>query len=189
MTASMSRQLIHAALILVSIGTALPAVRAQKAAPAQPASVLSRNVVRPVTPRLLTGIRPTVATMIQGNALTSTNAQLPNAVVRLRDARFGRIVGTEMTDQTGLFTFRNVDPGTYIVEMMGDDSTVLAASQLLNVNGGDIVSAVVKLPFRVPPFAGAMGVNSTPTASLLAAEAAANGVIAVTTTTPVSPNQ
>ena len=156
----MSRQLIHAALILVSIGTALPAVRAQQAAPAQPASVLSRNVVRPVTPRLLTGIRPTVATMIQGNALTSTNAQLPNAVVRLRDARFGRIVGTEMTDQTGLFTFRNVDPGTYIVEMMGDDSTVLAASQLLNVNGGDIVSAVVKLTPAGRRFEG-VGANET----------------------------
>ena len=73
--------------------------------------------------------------------------------------------------------------------MMGDDSTVLAASQLLNVNAGEMVSAVVKLPFRVPPFASAMGVNSTPTASLLAAQAAANGVIAVATTTPVSPNQ
>jgi len=51
------------------------------------------------------------------------------------------------------------------------------------------VSAVVKLPFRVPPFAGAMGVNSTPTAALLATQAAANGVIAVASTTPVSPNQ
>ncbi len=188
----MFRQLTHAALILVSTGTALPAARAQQAvapAAAQPATAMSRNAVRPTTSTSTAGIRPAVATRIQGNALTSTNTQLPNAVVRLRDARFGRIVGTEVTDQTGLFTFHNVDPGTYIVEMMGDDSTVLAASQLLNVNAGDVVSAVVKLPFRVAPFAGAMGVNSTPTASLLAAEAAANGVIAVATTTPVSPNK
>ena len=105
------------------------------------------------------------------------------------DGVSGRIVDTEITDKSGLFAFRNVDPGTYIVEMMGDESTVLAASQLLNVNAGEVVSAVVKLPFRVPPFASAMGVNSTPTASLLAAQAAANGVIAVATTTPVSPNQ
>lgn len=184
----MSRNLLFAALILVSIGTALPVAAAQEAAaPAgQSAPGAPRTVARLTTSRLF-GVRP-VATMIQGNALSSTNAQLANAVVRLRDARFGRIVGTELTDKTGLFTFRNVDPGTYIVEMMGGDSTVLAASQLLNVNAGEVASAIVKLPLGAPPFA-TMGANSTPTAALLGAVAAASGVIAVATTKPVSPNQ
>ena len=190
----MSR-LISAALIVVSTGTALASASgAQSAAPppvAQPAGVSARSVARtPPMPRVIAAARPAVPTMIQGNALNSTNGQVANAVVRLRDARFGRIVGTEITDQSGLFAFRNVDPGTYIVEMMAaDESSVLAASQLLNVNAGEVVSAVVKLPFRVPPFAGAMGVNSTPTATLLATQAAANGVIAIASTTPVSPNQ
>ena len=188
----MSRLLTYAALIVFGTGIALTSAAGaqQPVAPApQPKLVTARSVVRPPTARLDTINRPGVPTIIQGNALNSTNGQLPNTIVRLRDARFGRIVDTEITDKSGLFAFRNVDPGTYIVEMMGDDSTVLAASQLLNVNAGEMVSAVVKLPFRVPPFASAMGVNSTPTASLLAAQAAANGVIAVATTTPVSPNQ
>jgi len=189
----MSRVLNYAALIVVGAGAALSAAAGveQVAAPApQPAAVTAaRSVVRPPSARVLALSRPAMPTIIQGNALNSTNGQLPNTIVRLRDARFGRIVDTEITDRSGLFAFRNVDPGTYIIEMMGDDSTVLAASQLLNVNGGEVVSAIVKLPFRVPPFAGAMGVNSTPTASLLAAQAAANGVIAVATTAPVSPNQ
>jgi|SRR5689334_17330244 Prealbumin-like fold domain len=185
----MSRLLNYAALIVFGTGSALTSAAGAGQAPApQPAALAARSVVRTPT-RVLALNRPGVPTVIQGNALNSTNGQLPNAIVRLRDARFGRIVDTEVTDQSGLFTFHNVDPGTYIVEMMGNDSTVLAASQLLNVNGGEVVSAIVKLPFRVPPFAGAMGVNSTPTASLLAAQAAANGVIAVATTTPVSPNQ
>jgi len=186
----MSRQLIFAALILVSTGPALPAAAAQQAAApqVQVPGATSRNVARPTASKLI-GVRSAAVTMIQGNALTSTNTQLGNAVVRLRDARFGRIVGTEMTDKSGLFTFRNVDPGSYIVELMGDDSTVLAASQLINVNAGEVATAVVKLPFGVQPFAGAMGVNSTPTAALIAAEAAAMGVIAVATTKPVSPNQ
>lgn len=188
--------LISAALIVVSTGTALASGSGAQspAAPSpvsQPAGVAARSVVRtPPTPRVIAAARPAVPTMIQGNALNSTNGQVANAIVRLRDARFGRIVGTAITDQSGLFAFRNVDPGTYIVEMMaGDESSVLAASQLLNVNAGEVVSAVVKLPFRVPPFAGAMGVNSTPTATLLATQAAANGVIAIASTTPVSPNQ
>ena len=49
--------------------------------------------------------------------------------------------------------FRTVDPGSYIVELLGDGDTVLAASQLLNVNAGEAISTVVKLPFQLPPFA------------------------------------
>jgi hypothetical protein len=127
------------------------------------------------------------STTIQGNALTSTNGQLANTMVRLRDARFGRIIDSQLTDQSGLFAFRTLDPGSYIVEIMGaDSSSILAASQILNVNAGDIVSAVVKLPFRLPPFAGILGGSAASTATPAAAaaivtEAAANGVLVITT--------
>ena len=95
---------------------------------------------------------------IQGNALTSTNGALANAFVRLRDARVGQIVETQVTDQSGLFAFPAVDPGSYIVEIMGQDQySVLAASQMLNVGPGEAVSAIVKLPFKIPPFAGVLG--------------------------------
>src|SRR5215831_7038741 len=99
-------------------------------------------------------------TTIQGNALTSTNGQLAQTMVRLRDARYGRVMDSVVTDKSGLFAFRAVDPGSYIVEIMSADQTsVLAASQILSVNAGDVVSAVVKLPFRLPPFAGILGGN------------------------------
>ena len=80
-----------------------------------------------------------------------------DVVVRLRDARFGRIVDTQLTDKSGMFAFNAVDPGTYIVEIIANDESVLAASQLLNVNAGEAISAVVKLPFRMPPLAGLVG--------------------------------
>ena len=120
---------------------------------------------------------------VQGHALTSTNAPMPDVTVRLRDARLGRIVDTQVTDKTGMFTLHHVDPGSYVVEIMAaDQSTVLAASPLLHMNAGDAVSAVVKLPFRIPPFAGLLGANSTSSAAAAVAEAAANGVLAVTAT-------
>jgi hypothetical protein len=126
-------------------------------------------------------VRPDGFGVIQGNALNSTNGQLPNMMVRLRDARFGRIVGSQVTDQSGLFIFKGIEPGSYIVEMMGNDQAVLAASQVLNINGGEAASAVVKLPFRIPPFAGVLG-NATPTtAAVITTEAAASSVLAVTT--------
>ncbi len=128
-------------------------------------------------PTLLPGTSPDVLTTIQGNALDSANQAMANAVVRLRDARVGRIVDTVTTDRTGLFAFRAVDPGTYIVELLGDDGTVLASSQMLNVGSGEVISAVVKLPFRIPPFGGILG-HSVPSAVAVAAAAATSGILA-----------
>ncbi|MGH7486887.1 MAG: carboxypeptidase-like regulatory domain-containing protein [Vicinamibacterales bacterium] len=128
-------------------------------------------------------------TIIQGNALDSTNGPMSNVVVRLRDARFGRIVDTQLTDKSGLFTFRGIDPGSYIVEIVANDQSILAASQLLNVNAGEALSAVVKLPLRVPPFAGLIGAAGPSSATAIATQAVASGIVALVPTSPVSPNQ
>jgi hypothetical protein len=128
---------------------------------------------------LLPGTKANVFPTIRGNALTSTNVVLPNTVVRLRDVRYGRIVDTQVTDNAGTFTFTTLDPGSYIVEVMSTDRTVLAASDIIHINAGEAVTAIVKLPFRVPPLAGVFG-NSVTSAATVAAEAAASGVLAVT---------
>jgi hypothetical protein len=134
------------------------------------------------TLRLGPGTRPGVFTTIQGSALNSTNGFLSDAQVRLRDARFGRIVDMTMTDKAGAFTFRGVDPGSYVVELVGKDQMTLAASQVLNVDAGAMVSAVVKLPFRIPPFGGLLG-HSAASAVAVASAAAASGVLAREVTT------
>ena len=143
---------------------------------------------RPNTGKILSS-KPGALTTIQGNALDSKNGQLANVTVRLRDARFGRIVDTQYTDQSGMFVFKAVEPGSYIVEIIGNDEAILAASQLLNVHGGEAISAVVKLPFRVPPFANMMGTATTPAAVGLALQAAATGITALVPTRAISPNQ
>lgn len=135
----------------------------------------------------IAGARVAAFSTIMGNALDSTDGQLANVVVRLRDARFGRIVETQYTDKSGIFTFKGVDPGSYIVEILANDDTILAASQLLNVNAGETASTVVKLPFKVPPFAGMAA--STPSAYALVLEAVATGITALVPTAPISPNQ
>jgi hypothetical protein len=129
-----------------------------------------------------------VFTTIQGNALTSVNAALVGAHVRLRNARSGHIVGTTTTDDVGLFVFRSVDPGTYIAELV-DEERVLAASEILNVNAGDTVSAIVQLPFRLTPYAGVLG-HGHAAAFIITATAAASGVLAtVGVGEPVSPRR
>jgi len=155
------------------------APRVVRAAPGSPAPAPS------LIPKMLPGTRLNVLTTIQGNALSSTNGALADAVVRLRDARIGRIIDSQISDKSGLFAFKAVDPGSYIVEIVGNDQTILAASQMLNVNAGEAVSAVVKLPFRIPPFAGLLG-NTTPSALAVTAAAGSAQVLAAQVTTNVS---
>jgi len=129
--------------------------------------------------RLLPGTRPNLSSTIHGNVLTSTDGALSNRVVRLRDARFGHVIGTQVTDSAGFFAFDTVEPGSYIVELMNPDQTVLAASDIISVNAGDTVTAVVKLPYHTPPLAGVLG-NSRPSALAVTMEAIAAGVLATT---------
>ncbi|HUK33486.1 MAG TPA: prealbumin-like fold domain-containing protein [Vicinamibacterales bacterium] len=134
-------------------------------------------------PKLLPGTHVSVMSTIKGNAVNSANSPLPDSVVRLRDARSGRIVETVTTDKQGTFVFHNVDPGTYVVELMNSgNNTVLAASPIVYVGSGDTASALVKLPFRLPTYAGALGTSSTASTvssaiqAIVAAAAASNTV-------------
>jgi hypothetical protein len=126
------------------------------------------------------------ATAIQGLTLTASSAPLPNADVRLRDLRSGRIVDATTSDKDGRFAFIHVDPGTYVVELVDKDQTVLATSPMLNLNGDELISTIVKLPLRVP----AAGLLSRHVPALLAVAAAgaAAGVLASNAPgQPVSP--
>jgi hypothetical protein len=184
----MSRLIFKSAAALLAASATVSAGQlSAPLTPRTPVTTTARSTVQPTTVRGMPGARTGAFTKIQGNALDSANGHMPNAVVRLRDARFGRIVDTELTDGSGLFEFRAVDPGSYIAEVMGNDSSVLAASEILNINAGEIISAVVKLPFKVPTIAGILGTNSTQAAAAVMTEAAANGVVAVVATDPVSP--
>jgi Carboxypeptidase regulatory-like domain len=128
-------------------------------------------------PRLLPGTGPEAFATIGGSALDSVNAPLADANVRLRDARSGRSMEILRTDRDGLFTFRPVDPGSYVVEILTESQTsVLAASQVLNVEAAQVASVTVKLPFRVPGLTRLLGPS---TAGAIAAEAALAGIMLI----------
>ena len=96
--------------------------------------------------RVLPEVTRTVFATVEGSALSSRSTALRQALVRLRDARIGRIVTSQLTDDSGLFRFRPVDRGTYIVELMADAHTIVAASALVNVNAGEVAQTNVRQP-------------------------------------------
>src|SRR6188508_749011 len=86
------------------------------------------------SPRVVTRSPATRFATIQGSAVrgggaapavqaSSEAAAIPppsgdpiaNVMVRLRDVRYGRSAGTQLTDKTGNFQFQAIDPGNYIV--------------------------------------------------------------------------
>src|SRR5687767_7136623 len=71
--------------------------------------------------------RPVVST-VQGNALNAAGVGLPSVPVQLRNVRTGHEVKREVADQTGLFEFAAVDPGSYVVELLSAERYVLATS-------------------------------------------------------------
>lgn len=118
---------------------------------------------------------------IRGSALSATNNPLAEARVRLRNARSGRINTAATTDMAGLFEFHGVDPGSYIVELVTTRDDVLAASDILHPNGGELVSVIVRLPYELPPAGGVLG-HLNAAALAVTATAASAGLLATQVT-------
>src|SRR5262245_34463044 len=164
--------------IVITAATLHPS--AQQAARTTAAPIRTGGVMARVGRNVASApVIPNAYGIIQGNALDSTNRQLANVTIRLRDARYGGILGTEITDESGLFAFKNLAPGSYVAELIGNDDTVLAASELLNINAGEAASAIVKLPFRLPPFADIVGTVAPNSASAIVTQAIATGLMGV----------
>jgi hypothetical protein len=156
-------------------------ISAQHAAAPTRATAPLAAPVRTAVPRVLPGTRQSAFSTIKGNAIDSTDKALPHSLVRLRDASLGRIVDRQITDTTGLFAFRTVDPGPYVVELLSIDEKVLAASELLNVGAGEAVSVVVQLPIGISPFASVLGHADSRAGAVMAA-AGDSGVLATRVT-------
>src|SRR5262245_30353917 len=127
--------------LIVATVVAAASLRSNAQQPPPGSTASARTTTSARTVRGLPGTRADAFAPIQGNALNSSDGALSDGVVRLRDARYGRVVDITRIDKSGTFAFRNVDPGSYIVELVGPDQTVLAASQVLDVNSGDAVAA------------------------------------------------
>ncbi len=84
--------------------------------------------------------------LIEGVVVDRFGTAVPNSLVRVRDARNGRVSENRVTDKLGAFAFRPVDPGTYVVEALSNARALLAASSLINIDAGDTAKVVVRLP-------------------------------------------
>jgi hypothetical protein len=153
---------MHRLLVAVSLACALAAAASLSAQPAQ--TVAGRPAIANARINVL--------------AVDASDKPLQQQPIRLRDARFGRIVDTQLTDDRGTFTFVTTDPGNYVVELIGRGQRVVDASRLLNLGAGEEISVVVRMPSDPAALAGLFGGASMRAAAITAA-AAASGVLAI----------
>lgn len=121
---------------------------------ATPASLSAQQPIATAAAGRLTS-RATAA--IQGSAVNSSNGPVISALVRVRDARSGRIASQSLTDKLGAYTFKGLDPGSYVVEIVNQSQKTIAASNLISANAGETVTAVVKLTFDPSTLGNIMG--------------------------------
>jgi hypothetical protein len=112
------------------------------------------------------------AATINGRARTALNQPVPYARVLLRNLATGQIESRTTADQNGQFSFDGVISSGYVVELVGADGAVIAASEMVAASGGSIQQATVRL-----------GGNSTARALFGSVGATASGTSTSTTTT------
>ena len=180
---------LAAGTLVVSLASAAAAQTGAPVRPTsrvRPAASAQTPPVRVTTPVVLPGTPASAFATIFCQALTANNRPLANVVLRVRDARLGRIVTAQKTDAEGRVKYDPIDPGSYIIELIGDDQSIRATSELFSINAGESIATIVRLPSRLEAFAGVLS-TSAPQAAAIAAAAAAAGVLAVQSTNDVSP--
>jgi len=125
--------------------------------------------------RVAAGPAPARTTSIQGNAWTATSAPIPHARVRLRNVTSSRIAAVAQANEAGQFTFANIEPGIYLVELVNENAAVLAVGHVFTIAQGETVATFVRLGTRVPWFSGFFG-NA---AAAVASSAASQGITAL----------
>lgn len=132
---------------------------------------LATDAVR-TTSRTARGI---ASTAVIGTAWTADNQPIPGAHVQLRDVVSGKVRALAVADETGRFTFTNLEGGTYVVELVGTDGKVITVGHAFGIAPGDTVATFVRLGTKVPWFNGFF--NNA--ASAVAATASSQGITAI----------
>jgi hypothetical protein len=101
----------------------------------------------PETERLPEALSETGAQLnaIVGRARTVTGDPVRYARLVLRNTSTGLIEARATADQDGRFTFLDVIPSGYVVELVGADGSVIASSELVDVDNGALRQATVRV--------------------------------------------
>jgi hypothetical protein len=124
--------------------------------------------------------------LINGVAVDGQQSPLPNAIIRLRNLELNEIEQVVTASQIGEFSFVARPDVPYVIEIADQAGRIIAIGDVIMANAGEVASAVVSLPSRVPALAGVF----SDTASSVMSAAAGIGLTVVDPALPkVSPTK
>jgi hypothetical protein len=132
---------------------------------------------------------------VKGRALNSSQQALPNARVQIRDLKSAQLVNSTTSDATGEFSFDNVKPGDYIVEVVDASGHMLGMSPPFTLGAARSVtiSVVATAPGAVTAGGGAgfslFGLGPVSSVAVLGAAGAAAVTAVVATRQNASPSR
>ncbi len=140
----------------------------------------------PVSSAFAAGARGAAATASISGTAKGGGARAANATVRLRNVANGDVVATAPADAAGRFSFVNLNPGEYTVEVVNAAGNVIATSAAVTLAEGAAVTGVSLSAAGViagtVASVGSFFGSSAGVISLAAAGAAVGGVTAATRT-------
>jgi hypothetical protein len=118
------------------------------------------------------GSRPT---SILGAAWNVDNSPIKQANLRLRDVVSGKVAAVAKGNDAGQFAFANIEPGSYVVELLTDAGRIQTVGHVFTIAPGETVATFVRIGTKVP-WGTAFFSN---TASAAASSAASQGITAI----------
>lgn len=124
-----------------------------------------------------------------GFARTSLNTPIAHARVVLRNLRTGKVHARAIANERGEFSFVDLESNAYVVELLGPDGSVVAASPLVTMARGDVQQAELRVAADAATITASFGNTLAPTLQQATAVATSNDVARTTTaqTTQESP--
>lgn len=120
-----------------------------------------------------------------GLARNSLNAPIPYARVLLRNISTGRVLVHATADQLGRFSFVDLEPNAYVVELLGPDGSVVAASSMVTMSKGQLGQTDVRVASAAQTIIASLGNEMS--AALPEATAMASSSDVTRTTTTLTP--
>ena len=117
-----------------------------------------------------------------GLAQNSLNAVIPHARVVLRDIRTGEALQQATADELGQFSFIDLPPSDYVVELLGQDGSVVAASEMVTTAKGGLLRTVVRVAAAATAVVAVLSMALSPTLPQVNMLATSSDVTRTTTT-------